>query len=173
MRQYPVKKIIKHLEDSDIFHDYEDFECFDTIYHEEITFLEPIICKQDLTAFIVNMAIMYVNQGLIYAKNKLSVKVFDNYMIWFEVEKYKEFFDEDHFHFTKVNFTHRASKIFSWLLVHPIDIKKDDSEFYELIKDVIGINDFCCYAQYDFDGDAYYHFVPKCFVEKYSSSSEK
>lgn len=39
MRQYPVKRIIKHLEDSDIFHDYEDFECFEVIYHEEVTFL--------------------------------------------------------------------------------------------------------------------------------------
>lgn len=172
MRQYPVKRIIKHLEEDNVLFDCGDVEELEPITYNEIKYLKSVIQDDYLTAFSVNMAIMYVNQGLLYAKSKLSAGEFDNYMIWFQVAKEKDIFDEDHFYFTRVNFSLHANERFFWQLASSFDIK-EDSEFYELIKDVIGINDFCCYAQYDFDGDAYYHFVPKCFVEKYSSSSKK
>ena len=83
MNQFIVKKIINNLDKFDILHDYEDYECFEVIYNEEVTFLKSFISKQDITTFSINMAIMYVNQGLLYAKNKLSVADFDNFMIWF------------------------------------------------------------------------------------------
>ena len=172
MNQFIVKKIINNLDKFDILHDYEDYECFEVIYNEEVTFLKSFISKQDITTFSINMAIMYVNQGLLYAKNKLSVAALDNFMIWFEVYKHESSKNILEYYDTVVQFSQRASNVFSWHLMHQIEIKQD-AEFYELIKDVIGINDFCCYVT-NVDGeDVDYAFVPKCFVEKHLSSLEK
>ena len=53
----------------------------DVAYDDEVSLLKSFIRRQDLTAFMVNMAIMYVNQGLLYAKSKLSKRNFENYMM--------------------------------------------------------------------------------------------
>lgn len=165
-RQNLAKSIIKQLEDYRALYDWNGPEVLEPIDYFELKRLRHYIKEKDLTASSISMAIMYLNQTLLYAKSKLPADEFDDYMAWIVVDKEISCFDEDHFYFLEVYFSKQARNFFTINPLPSFDIK-NDAPFYELIKDVIGINDFCCYALSDFEGVVYYHFVPKYFVDKY------
>ena len=165
MRQFPIKKIIKHLQANDILSDHEDYESFEVICSDEITFLKDYISKEDLNAFLINMAIMYVNQGILYAKHNLSARKFKEYAIWFSVD-IEDFFPREIGHyFVEAHYTRRASVVFHDLLDKPFDIRKN-AEFNKIAKTVNGLSDFYCTEMKCLD-EVVYSFIPKFFVDRY------
>lgn len=171
MRQLLVKKIIKHIEESNILYDYSDCEAMDIAYYDECKILKDYVNEQDLTAFMVNMAIMYVNQGLLYAKCKLSKKDFENYMIWFHIEKNEYMMEWQHYYDCQTLFTRKAEYILGYYK-NPIEIST--ISIYDKIKCVSGLSDFYCYEyQYESNDYAQYTFIPKFFVDRYNANKNK
>lgn len=171
MRQLLVKKIIKYIEDNSILYDSSDYEAMDVAYYDECKILKHYVNEQDLTAFMVNMAIMYVNQGLLYAKCKLSKKFFDNYMIWFRIEKDEYTMEWQHYYDCQTLFTRKAEYILDYYK-NPIEIST--ISINDKIKCVSGLSDFYCYEyQYESNDYAQYTFIPKFFVDRYNAKMNK
>lgn len=161
--------ILRHIEDSDILHDGGDVEVLEVISYDEINKLKSCIGECDLTSFIVNLSIMYVNQGLLYAKSKLAFTEFCNYIMWFEIYKFEEDFIEDHYYDCRVNFSLDAKSVFHDYLVNPFNVDEDKKLSVE-IKDVNGLCDFCCYAIPCYNENFVYAFVPKRIVDRYKDN---
>ena len=164
MRQLLVKRLIKHIEDNRILYDWNDYEEMEPAYYDEMQSLESYVKKQDWTAFIVNMAIMYVNQGLLYARCKLSKKEFNNYAIWFRIEVDEDMKESLHYYEVRTLFTRKANSILPYIIKKPIDIK--NIKIYDSIKHINGLSDFYCYESIPCSSCRYYSFVPKCFIER-------
>ena len=172
MNQYVSRKILNELDSDLVLRDYEDFECMDVVHIGEHDCLKSYITENDLTAYMVNMSIMYVNQGLLYAKRNLSSEDFDDYMMWFEIRKDNDFFKDLHFYDCTVQFSRRMRKIFSWYLNKTFSIE-NDRELSPLLKDVNGLGDFNCYVVSECESEVVYAFVPKRIVDRYKASLER
>ena len=173
MKQYPIKKIIKHIIDNDILYDYNDAEAMDVAYDDDVSLLKSFIRRPDLTAFMVNMAIMYVNQGLLYAKSKLSKRNFENYMMWFNVDVDEYMMATHHYYPCLVCFTRRENKLLSYYYKEkPIDVAT--LNIYPLVSSIIGLSEFYCYEhKCEFDDTIQYTFIPKFFVDRYNAKMNK
>lgn len=173
MRQLLVKKIIKYIEDNSILYDSSDYEAMDVAYYDECKILKHYVNEQDLTAFMVNMAIMYVNQGLLYAKSKLSKRNFENYMMWFNVDVDEYMMATHHYYPCLVCFTRRENKLLSYYYKEkPIDVAT--LNIYPLVSSIIGLSEFYCYEhKCEFDDTIQYTFIPKFFVDRYNAKMNK
>ncbi len=170
MRQLLTKKIIRRIEENNILYDYNDCEAMDVVYDDEVASLKPYMDKLDLTAFVFNMAIMYLNHGLRYAKHKLSEKDYENYMMWIDMDVDEYAMECEHYYNCQVVYTRRANKILEYYCNQkPLDIKT--LCIYPLVGYIVGISDFYCYEFIDELCDSIqYVFIPKVFVDRYKES---
>ena len=163
-----IPSIKRYINYHDILRDYETEEQMPMYYRlEQLDCLDDFIDKESYDTFFINMAIMYVNQGILHAKHKLSNEEFKNYLIYFAVECDDENFELFGHQDTQVFFSRKKDEILNedWL-GKPIAL--EDIEFYDKVKDIVGINDFAYYKntfKYEDEVITWYHFVPKCFLE--------
>ena len=165
-----IPSIKRYMKYHDILYDYETEEQMPIYYprYGHLECLDDFIDKESYDTFFVNMAIMYVNQGILHAKHKLSETEFNNYLICFAIDYDTEILEEMGYLDTQVFFSRKKSEILTeeWL-GKPIAL--EDTEIYDKIKDIIGINDFasykCTFKYNDDDVITWYHFIPKCFLE--------
>ena len=108
------------------------------------------------------MAIMYVNQGILYAKSKLSVAEFENYIIYFDVCINKD--NVEDYVTVDVVFSRKAKEHF-FTLKESVNVEK--TKIYKFIENTVGINDFSCYYCKNEHEDEYYSFVPKMLEVNY------
>jgi hypothetical protein len=157
MKNDIFRQIIKYIDEHDILNDYDTYEQM-PVFHvlKELDCLVGYIKEEFYTSFCVNMAIMYVNQSLLYAKSKLSENDLKNFIIYFDICVNKD--DEGDYITVDVVFSRKANEHISMFKM-PIDIK--DTKVYEHIKNTIGINDFTCYYYKNEYEDEYFSFVPK------------
>jgi len=163
MKNDIFNRIIKYIDRHDILYDYDTYEQM-PVFHTlpELDCLSPFIKKEYNTSFCVNMAVMYVNQGLLHAKSNLSEKDFHNYIIYFYVCINKDDDDGD-FITTDVVFSRKAKEQIAKFET-PINIQ--DTNIYEYVKDIIGINDFSCYYYENEFEDEFYIFLPKSLEKR-------
>ena len=133
-------------------------------------------------SFLINIAIMYVNQGLLYAKSQLAKEELKNYLIYFGIWWDDEEIEEMGFSRIDVYFTRKAKehiKLFDTSYCKPVDYK--DTKIYKYVKDVIGISEFTCYhskwtEKYE-DGteeiSEFYYFIPKILEQQIKKQSLK
>ena len=172
MRQLLVKRIIKHIEENRILNEKVDYEEMEPAYYDEMKALKPYIKEADWTAFMVNMAIMYVNQGLLYARCKLSEKEFDNYAIWFSIDMDEDTKEFQHYYDCHPCYTRKAGYMLYYMTKRPVDIER--ISIYDMIKDVNGLSDFYCFEGYGYTpDDIIYEFIPKSIVDRYKASLKK
>ena len=162
MKNSIFKQIVKYIDEHDILYDYDTYEqmpVFNIL--TELDSLSNFIKKDYYTSFCVNMAIMYVNQGLLYAKSKLSEGDFKNFIIYFDLCINKD--DEGDYITVDVIFSRKAKEHIS-MFKTPIDIKH--TKVYEHVKNTIGINDFSCYYSKNEFKDEIYSFVSKSILNE-------
>ena len=163
-----IQSIKRYINYHDILHDYETEEQMPTFYpYMQLDCLDDFIDKENYDTFLVNMAIMYVNQGILHAKHKLSETDFNNYLIYFAIDYETEILEEMGYLNPQVFFSRKRSEILTedWL-GKPIAL--EDTEIYDKVKDIIGINDFAFYKNTFKNNDevlTWYNFIPKCFLE--------
>lgn len=165
-----VNEIIRKLEKHDVLYDYETYEetpIIDRYYEKD--YIKTIIKRDYLTGYLVNMAIMYVNTGLLYAKSKLSEEAFNDYIMYFalDIDDDIDEIKEDGFIIPEVYFSRKGKE---HLKLHyemePVDVST--IKIYQYVKDVIGLSDFYCYNYYnDAAGCEVFEFVPKFLVHRY------
>lgn len=151
------KQILMYIDECDILNQNETCEQM-PVFHvlSELDCLSNFINKDYYISFCVNMAILYVNQGLLYAKSKLSVDEYRNYIIYFDLCINKD--DVGDYVTVDVVFSRKAKEHFS-MLREVVDVQ--ETKAYKYIKDSVGINDFLChYYKNEFE-DEYYSFVPQ------------
>lgn len=158
-------QIIKYIDEHDILNDYDTYEQM-PVFHvlNELDCLASFIKKEFYISFCVNMAIMYVNQGLLYAKSKLSENDIKNFVIYFDICINKD--DEGDYITVDVVFSRKANEHISMFKM-PIEIK--DTKIYEYVKNTIGINDFSCYFCKNEFEDEYYSFIPQKIIRDHGS----
>ena len=176
MKYNVIERIKKYIDEHDVLYDYETYEQM-PIYHRysELDCLKSTIKIECYMPFLINMAIMYVNQGLLYAKSKLSEDELKNYLIYFGICWDEEEIEEMGFSRVDVFFTRKAKehiKLFDTGDCEPIDCK--DSKIYKYVKDILGISEFTCYYskwkdEYD-DVSEYYYFIPKRLEQQIKDS---
>ena len=167
MRYNIIERINKYIDEHDVLHDYETYEQMPIYYrYKELECLKSTIKTECYMSFLINMAMMYVNQGLLYAKSQLSEDELKNYLIYWGIWWNEEDVEEMGFSRVDVYFTRKAKehiKIFN----NSIDYK--DTKIYKYVKDIIGISDFTCYHskwkdKYE-DGSEeiseFFYFIPK------------
>ena len=155
-----IKDIIEYIEEHDILNEYDTYEQM-PVFHvlTELDCLSNYIKKAYYTSFCVNLAIMYVNQGLLHAKSRLSENEFENFIIYFDLCINKD--DEGDYITIDVIFSRKAKEHLSMFRT-PVDIK--DTKVYEHVKNTIGINDFSCYYYKNEFDDEYYSFIPRTIM---------
>lgn len=159
-----IPSIKRYMKYHDILRDYETEEQMATYYRsEQLDCLDDFIDKDNYDTFLINMAIMYVNQGLLHAKHKLSNEEFKNYLIYFAVrcdDEYVELFGHQEI---QIFFSRKKDEILKYTTKNPV-VALQNTEIYDQIKDIIGINDFVCY-KWTGEDHRWYDFIPKCFLE--------
>ena len=160
MKSNIFNQIMKYIDEHDILYNYDTYEQM-PVFHvlSELDCLSNYIKKDYYTSFCVNMAIMYVNQGLLYAKSKLSGSDFKNFFIYFDLCINKD--AEGGYITVDVVYTRKADK-HTKMFHTPIDIK--ETKVYEHVKNTIGINDFSCFYYKNEYQEEYYSFVPKAEI---------
>lgn len=162
MKNKVFEQIIKYVKKHDILFDYETYEEMPVFYSlPELECLSGFVKEKYNASFCVNMAIMYVNQGLLHAKSNLSESEFKDYIIYFCVAINKD--EEGDFVTVNVVFSRKAKEEIS-AFDSPIDFQ--NSKVYEYVKDSFGINDFLCHLWVDEDGDEFYSFIPKAIEQR-------
>ncbi len=162
MKNTIFKQIVKYIDDHNILNQNEMCEQM-PVFHvlPELDCLSNFINKDYYISFCVNMAIMYVNQGLLYAKSNLSAAEFKNYIIYFDLCVNKD--DVEDYITVDVVFSRKAKEHFP-MLKEIVDVNK--TKVYKYIKDSVGINDFSCHYYKNEYEDEYYSFVPQ-IIEDY------
>ena len=160
------KQIVMYIDEHDILNQDESCEQM-PVFHvlSELDCLSNFINKDYYMSFCVNMAIMYVNQGLLYAKSKLSKAEFENYIIYFDLCINKD--DAGDYITVDVVFSRKAKEHFSTLKEVVVDLQK--TKIYKYIENTVGINDFSCYYYRNEFEDEYYSFVPKIIEGNFST----
>jgi len=159
-----IPSIKRYINYHDILYDYETEEQMPMYYYlEQLDCLDDFIDKESYDTFFINMAIMYVNQGILHAMHKLSNEEFKNYLIYFCVrcddEHQKLFGYQD----TQVFFSRKKDEMLKYI-TSSSPVALQDTEIYDQIKDIIGINEFVCFKTIGEDCRQY-DFIPKCFIE--------
>ena len=160
MKYSIIENIQKKISENDILRNYETYEQMSVIdRYAELTCLENVIKKEDYTSFLSNVAIMYVNYGLLYAKSLLTKEQLDNFAIFWGLEYAQEIIDDIGFIVPQVYYT-RKSELLLEYTNKPIDIEK--TKVYKHINDLIGLNEFSCYLR-ETKEDEYeqIYFIPK------------
>lgn len=160
MRYNVIERIKKYIDEHDVLYDYETYEQMPIFYrYKELDCLDSVIRKEDYTAFFVNLAIMYVNIGLLYAKKKLTKEEQKDYLIYFMIYYIDEDIEEDGFVRVDVVFTRKAKEHLK-LFNKPVDFR--NTKINKYIKDIIGINEFSCHLYESKENDEYdqYYFFP-------------
>lgn len=166
MKNKVFEQIVKYIDKHDILFDYETYEEMPVFYSlPDLECLSQFIKEDYNTSFCVNMAIMYVNQGMLHARSKLSKKDFDNYIIYFFVAINK--YEKGNYVTVNVVFSRNAKERLS-AFDNPIDVKS--SNVYEYVKDSIGIDNFLCFRFIDEYEDEFYSFIPKSIVYKFRNT---
>lgn len=157
------KQIVMYIDEHDILNQDETCEQM-PVFHvlSELECLSSFINKDYYISFCVNMAIMYVNQGILYAKSKLSVAEFENYIIYFDVCINKD--NVEDYVTVDVVFSRKAKEHF-FTLKESVNVEK--TKIYKFIENTVGINDFSCYYCKNEYEDEYYSFVPKMLEVNY------
>ena len=157
MKNEIFKQIVKYIDKHDILYDYDTYEQM-PVFHTlpELDCLSNFIKKDYYISFCINMAIMYVNQGLLHAKSKLSEIEFKNFIIYFSVCINKD--EKGDFITTDVVFSRKAKEQIS-AFKKPVNVQ--ETKVYGYINNIIGINDFSCYFCKNEFEDEFYLFVPK------------
>jgi hypothetical protein len=176
MKYNVIERIKKFIDEHEVLRDYETYEQMPMIYrYDELNCLKSTIKKEHLMTFLINMAIMYVNQGLLYAKSQLSEEELKNYLIYWGIWWDDEEIEEMGFSRVDVYFTRKAKeqiKLFDTDTCKPVDYKH--TKIYKYVKDVIGISDFTCYLSKWTDkfedgceeNNEFYLFVPKILEQQ-------
>ena len=161
MKNEIFKQIIKYIDKHDILYDYDTYEQM-PVFHTipELDCLSSFVKKEYYVPFCINMAIMYVNQGLLHAKSNLSKEELQNYIIYFYVCINKD--DNGDFITTDVVFSRKAKEQISTFET-PINIQ--ETKVFEYVKDIIGINDYLCFYYKNEFEDEFYIFLPKSLEE--------
>lgn len=159
-----IPSIKRYINYHGILRDYETEEQMPMYYRfEQLDCLDNFIDKDKYDTFFINMAIMYVNQGILHAKHKLSTEEFKNYLIYFAVECSDEHQELFGYQYTQVFFSRKKDEILKYRTTNsPVALQ--DTEIYDRIKDIIGINDFVCFKTIVEDC-TWYDFIPKCFLK--------
>lgn len=160
MRYNVIERIKKYIDEHDVLYDYETYEQMPMFYRDkELDCLDSVIRKEDYTAFLVNLAIMYVNTGLLYAKKKLTEEEQIDYLIYFVIDYSEEDIEEDGFLRVDVVFTRKAKE---HLKPYNTPINLHNTKINKYVGDIIGINEFTCYcAESKEDEYEQYYFIPK------------
>lgn len=160
MKNDIFNRIIRYIKEHDILYNYDSYEQM-PIFHtlSELDCLSSFVKKEYYKSFCINMAIMYVNQGLLHAKSNLSDEEFQNYIIYFYVCINKK---DDDFAIDVV-FSRKAKEQMS---TYEIPINIHGTTIYDYVKDVVGINDFSCYFYKNEFDDEFYIFVPQILEHK-------
>lgn len=155
-----IQKIIDYIKEHDVLYDYDTFEQMPIIRrYAETDCLEGLVNKDSYTAFLTNLAMMYVNQGILFAKSNLTKDEFDDYIIYFAIEYNEQELKENGFVMVDVFFSRKAKEHMKWF-TNIIDIA--ETEIYGLIKDIVGISDYDCYCLTNDEEDTKaYCFVPR------------
>ena len=170
-----IERIKKYIDEHELLRDYETYEQM-PIFHryKELDCLKSSIKIEYYMPFLINLAIMYVNQGLLYAKSQLTEEELKNYLIYFGICWDEEEVEEMGFSSIDVYFTRKAKediKLFDDYC--KLDDYKD-TKIYKYVKDIIGISEFTCYHskwtdKYE-DGSEevseFYFFIPKILEQK-------
>lgn len=135
---------------------YEEFNVVNRIQDIDNLINSKFISGSDRQATLVSMAIMYVNMCMIFAKSNLPSAEYKNFMVFFRLMDY----DKEEFAWVEIFYTRHSDSV---KLIRECDkIDLQECEFYDTIKNVIGIIDFNCYYYEDKElGERYYSFVPK------------
>ena len=73
MRYSVIERIKKYIDEYEVLRDYETFEIMPIFNrYKELDCLKYFIKKEYYTSFFVDLAIMYVNLGFLYAKRQLK-----------------------------------------------------------------------------------------------------
>ena len=172
MKYNVIERITKYIDEHDILRDYETYEQMPVYYrYSELDCLKSTIQKEYYLSFLINIAMMYVNQGILYAKSKLSDAELDNYQIYFGIWWIEEEIEEMGFSRVDVYFTRKAkehAKLFNNCYCKSIDYK--ETKIYKYVKDVIGLSEFTCYHskwidEYEEVCENFY-FVPNIYQSK-------
>ena len=159
---------MKYIDRHDILYDYDTYEQMPIIHrYSEIECLSSYIKKEYITSYIVNIAMMYVNQGILYAKSRLSKQEYGDYVIYFVINYCNEDIENEGFLTSDVCFSRKAKMHLS-NFHKPIDIRR--IKIYKYIKNIIGINNYYCY-KFEFEDYETYCFVPKGIMRKKDSQS--
>ncbi|SFW32755.1 Immunity protein 15 [Prevotellaceae bacterium HUN156] len=180
MKYNVIERIKKFIDEHEVLRDYETYEQMPTFYrYKELDCLKSSIKEEYYIPFLINLAIMYVNQGLLLAKSQLTEEELKNYLIYFGIWWDEEEVEEMGFSCIDVYFTRKAKehiKLFNTDYCRPIDCK--DTKIYKYVKDIIGISEFTCYHskwtdKYE-DGSEevseFYFFIPKILEQQIKSN---
>ena len=157
------KQIVMYIDEHDILNQDETCEQM-PVFHvlSELECLSSFINKDYYISFCFFLSIMYVNQGILYAKSKLSVAEFENYIIYFDVCINKD--NVEDYVTVDVVFSRKAKEHF-FTLKESVNVEK--TKIYKFIENTVGINDFSCYYCKNEYEDEYYSFVPKMLEVNY------
>ena len=163
MRYSVIERIKKYIDEYEVLRDYETFEIMPIFnQYKELDCLKYFIKKEYYTSFFVDLAIMYVNLGFLYAKSQLKKNDLNNYLIGFEVFYIEENVKElGYLSDVHVFYTRKAKSILNNIGV-PVDYKQ--TKIYNYVKNQTGLSDFTCYFLYSEEyGEAIeeFFFIPK------------
>ena len=143
MKYNIIKEIKDFIDEHNILRDYETFEQMQMFYRiKDLDCLSTSIAKELYTPFFADMAIMFVNMGLLYAKSQLSEEEQKDYLIYWGIEYIEENIVEDGFLHVDVCYTRKGKEHLSYLN-EVVDYK--NTKIYKYVKDVIGMSEFTCY----------------------------
>lgn len=111
MQNNVIERIKKCIDKHEVLRNYDTFEQMPVYYrYKELDCLKSFIRTEYYMSFLINLAIMYVNQGLLYAKSQLSDDELKNYLIYFGVWWDEEEIKEMGFSRVDVFFTRKAKE---------------------------------------------------------------
>jgi len=163
MKYNIIKEIKDFIDEHNILRDYETFEQMQMFYRiKDLDCLSTSIAKEHYTPFFADMAIMFVNMGLLYAKSQLSEEEQKDYLIYWGIEYIEENIVEDGFLHVDVCYTRKGKEHLSYLN-EAVDYK--NTKIYKYVKDVIGMSEFTCYytksEEDECESVEYYCIIPK------------
>lgn len=156
-----IESVFETMKYGNVFDNIETYEEMPIVdCYPDLKKLDNYINISDRLSVAMSMAITYVNMGLVYAKRALPKENFSHFMLWFEVDMdFQEGFEEYCYYNTKLCYSQKAGLI--PILCTRNEIRLEDSTLYPLIKDVVGLGDFLCFADKNKDNATVFVFIPR------------